>query len=84
MNKELKARKGILRMEHEITLSEHLRKAGSVKSEKKATSSKANGKKGGRPRLKIRYCYKDGSICEGKYTHCKPEIQEKKEEVKHE
>jgi hypothetical protein len=32
------------------TLREHLRRAGSVKSTRKAASSRENGKKGGRPR----------------------------------
>lgn len=34
-------------------LSENARKAGSVRSEKKAKSSRENGKKGGRPRKNI-------------------------------
>lgn len=34
----------------EISLREHLAKAGRVKSKKKAKSSAANGKKGGRPK----------------------------------
>ena len=34
------------------TLVEHLRKAGSVKSEAKAKAARENGKKGGRPRKK--------------------------------
>ena len=34
-------------------LSENARKAGSVKSEKKAKSSRENGKKGGRPKKNL-------------------------------
>lgn len=33
-----------------LILSENARKAGSVKSEKKAKASRENGKKGGRPK----------------------------------
>lgn len=36
----------------EMTLREHLAKAGAVKTAKKALSSRENGKKGGRPRGK--------------------------------
>ncbi len=40
-------------MKKEITLREHLKAAGSVKTPKKAASSRENGKKGGRPRYRI-------------------------------
>jgi hypothetical protein len=39
-------------MAKEITLREHLRRAGKVRSERKAASSRENGRKGGRPRKK--------------------------------
>ena len=42
----------IERMAKEITLREHLRRAGKVRSERKAASSRENGRKGGRPRKK--------------------------------
>lgn len=35
----------------EMPLREHLRRAGSVKSERKANSSRENGKTGGRPKI---------------------------------
>lgn len=40
----------------EKTLREHLAAAGRVKSEKKAASSRKNGKKGGRPKKKCPAC----------------------------
>lgn len=45
-------------MKKEITLREHLKAAGSKKTEKKAASSRENGKKGGRPRLPAGFGYK--------------------------
>lgn len=35
------------------TLIEHLRRIGSIKTEKKAKASRENGKKGGRPKKNI-------------------------------
>ena len=40
----------IERMAKEITLREHVRRAGKVRSERKAAAARANGRKGGRPR----------------------------------
>ena len=38
------------------TLTEHLRRAGSVRSEAKAAASRANGQLGGRPRSNAKRC----------------------------